>query len=213
MPTIIGTNGVLETSDVTTTNVPMPTGLAAGHFAGIAILTGSSVTFTTPSGWTLLKVGGSFSSLAVFYQIVSGTPPTSTAVSWNISTTAGALSFAYSGVDAGSPIDSSATAVVDGASQPISTTTIHNNALLVMLSGIGGASGSLFEATPSGWIREGFSPTPSSSNPQMFMFDQGTSTPGTKSETTPSQGGGSTFEETYLFSLNPLLTTPICMII
>jgi hypothetical protein len=76
-PTLAATNNSIESSNVTTHNMSLPAGIAAGNLlicvAAIDSTVDSGFTLTNPAGWTLLrKEPGSSESLAAWYRFADG---------------------------------------------------------------------------------------------------------------------------------------------
>jgi hypothetical protein len=97
----VGANSVLNSTSGSSTAVPMPSGLAAGHtvYAFVASV-GASPTPTAPSGWSLV---GSFSpgttlTSWLYRKVAIAGEPTAT-WTWSSAGRNLGLSLAYSGVD------------------------------------------------------------------------------------------------------------------
>ncbi len=107
--------GTTSATATTTLTITKPTGTASGDvlIASISVDTGSSITITPPTGWTLVTRQNLTTTVGqgVYYKVAGGSEPTSYAWTLTSCICAGTMQ-AYSGVDNNNPIAGWATSSI-----------------------------------------------------------------------------------------------------
>lgn len=157
----VGAGAQVETASGTTSVLPYPAGLAAGHLLMIVGSTFNATTlWTLPAGWTQVynasASGGTLTpNLFVAYKVAAGSESGSLTVthSSNVSI---ARMFAFSGVNAGTPLDvpvavNDAAGAATTSTLPGLTTTAPGAALVYAAAHVSTTATATVSATPSAY--------------------------------------------------------------
>jgi hypothetical protein len=126
----VGANSVLNSSSGSSTAVPMPSGLAAGHVIYVMLASvGTSPTPSAPSGWALVSSYSPGTTLTsyLYRKVATGAETTST-WTWSSQGRNLGLSAAYSGVDTAASTLTAQVWTHDVANAPITAAALGADA-------------------------------------------------------------------------------------
>ena len=135
----VASETTIETSDVTSIAVTVPAASQVGDvLIGHISVDDDTPGFNTPSGWTLVatNTAGDGWGHAAYYRVADGTEPASYTFSWTISAESTAAISLYSGIDAGAPINATATSHGDDSplTAPSVVTTVADTVVVRLVS-------------------------------------------------------------------------------
>jgi hypothetical protein len=120
--------------------VTKPAGTAAGHvLVAIVAAIGASVTFTPPSGWTLIgsETTNTNINLSAYVKVAGGSEPSNYTWTPSIGVKGFATISAYDGVDTTNPIDSAASNTVTSSATVAPADTIAGTGCWLITAAVG----------------------------------------------------------------------------
>lgn len=129
--------------DVTSIDVPVPTGTIEGDLLIAAVATDGSTTISAPGGWTEIDQGAASGevTLGAWYKIAGSSEPANYTFTWLDNQQTYAWMMGFRGADVNNPINTFAFGTSAGTSNPAcpSVTTTVNNCIILHLGAFDGA--------------------------------------------------------------------------